>query len=86
MFLDDFLAVEPDGERALVLDRDGHVGAEDAGLDDRDHLLTGLDDVLVEVIGEIRGSCVDERRAVAVVAVGIERKLRDEKETSADIR
>ena len=81
----DLLAVENDREGPLILYRNGHIRAKNTGLDIRDHGLAGCDDVLVQIIGQIRGAGIDERRAVAVVAVRVESELRDEKETSADI-
>ena len=85
LFLQDLFAVEHDGERTLVFNRYCHVRTEDPGLYDRDLLFAGTDDVFIKVICQIRGTRVNEGRAVAMVAVGIKRELGNEKQASADI-
>ena len=56
----DLVAVEPDGEGALVFDRDSHVRAKNTGGDFFDVRAAGLDDVLVEFVGQIRRAGIDE--------------------------
>ena len=62
-----------------------HVGTEFPRLYDGDFLFAFSDDVFVELVGKRGVAGAIERRAVALVAVGVQRKLRNEQEFTIHI-
>ena len=84
-FLSQLVGVEEDGDGAIVDEVHLHVGTEAAGFDLQAVLGS---EAVVEIVIQRRSLLwprgVDERRTVALAAIGIERELRYTEDRAAD--
>ena len=62
-----------------------HVRTELSCFDNGNFLFALRDDVLVKFVSESRVAGTVERRAVALIAIGIKRELRDEQQRAAHV-
>ena len=62
-----------------------HIGTEFSGFDDSNFFFALFNDVLIKLIGECRVTSSIERRTIALIAIGIQRKLGYEQKRTADI-
>jgi hypothetical protein len=69
-------AVEPDGDRAVIGEVDGHVGAEAAGRDRRAGVAQAGAEMVLEARSDLRRCGAEEARAVALAQVVGERRSR----------
>ena len=81
-----FVGVDPKRYRAVVDERNGHIGAEDAGFG-RDAERTEFgDEEFVKAVRRFRRGRVDEAGAVSFNAVAEEGELADDERGAADLR
>ena len=77
--------VEPDRERAVVDELDGHLGPERSGRDRDAERRERRREADIEPLGELGGGTGGEARAPATTRVGVQRELRDDERRAADL-
>ena len=78
--------VHPQGDRSVIEQVNLHIRAELAGLDRQAALAAARDECFIQRDGGLRTGSAREARAVALAAVTVERELRHDEQTAADIR
>lgn len=81
-----FVGVDPKGYRAVVDERNGHVGAKNAGFCRRAERAEFGDEEFVKAFRRFRRGRVDESGPVAFDAIAEEGELADDERGAADLR
>ena len=80
------LGVHPQGDRSVIEQVNLHIRAELAGLDRQAALAAARDECFIQRDGGLRTGSAREARAVSLASVTVERELRHDEQTAADIR